>query len=79
MLVSGPITREDIMRAIGHFCLFVGFFLVLSGVVALALLGASLVRTPLVLLTLIPASAGLYRLYSWCCRRRLRPQSVSAR
>lgn len=51
------------MRAIGHFCIFVGFFLVFAGVLALLLLGAMALESSLAFLMLLPALPGLYVLY----------------
>jgi hypothetical protein len=51
------------MRTIGHFFIFVGFFLVFAGVLALLLLGAMALQSSLAFLMLLPALPGLYVLY----------------
>ncbi len=51
------------MRTIGHFCIFVGFFLAFALLLGLLLLGMSWLRTPLALLLLLPALTGFYALY----------------
>lgn len=52
------------MRTIGHFCIFVGFFLVLALLLGLLLLlGATVLRSPVVLLLVLPFAVGAYGLY----------------
>jgi len=52
------------MRMIGHFSIFLGFFLVFAIVVGLLVAGALALRSHLVLLMLLPALPGVYALYS---------------
>mgnify|MGYP006307521291 CR=1 FL=1 len=40
MIVSCPSDREDTMRTLGHFLVFVAFFLVFAAAIGLCLLGA---------------------------------------
>jgi hypothetical protein len=61
--------REGIMRAIGHFCIFVGFFLVFALLLGLLLLGASILPSGLAFVMILPAGPGLYCVYAWCYRR----------
>lgn len=51
------------MRAIGHFCIFVGFFLAFALLLAALLLGAEALRKPQILLLILPALPGFYGLY----------------
>ncbi|MEZ4387859.1 MAG: hypothetical protein R3D98_09830 [Candidatus Krumholzibacteriia bacterium] len=51
------------MRAIGHFCIFVGFFLVFALVLGLLILGALAMKSTLAFLMILPAGPGLYVLY----------------
>jgi hypothetical protein len=55
--------KEGAMRTIGHFIIFIGFFLVFSCLLALLLLGALALESTLVLLMVLPALPGLYMLY----------------
>ena len=52
------------MRAVGHFLIFVAFFLVFAALLGLLILGAATLRSSLVLLILVPALSGLYLLYA---------------
>lgn len=52
------------MRAIGHFIIFVGFFLLFALALGLLVLGAAALRSTLALLLVLPALPGLYLLYS---------------
>ncbi len=51
------------MRAVGHFLIFVAFFLVFASLLGLLILGAVTLRSMLAFLLLVPALAGLYLLY----------------
>jgi hypothetical protein len=52
------------MRTIGHFCIFVGFFLAFASLLGLLLLAVVTVRSPLALLVIVPALFGFYGLYA---------------
>jgi len=52
------------MRAIGHFLVFVGFFLVFTLCLGFLIFSAAMLRSGLVLLMVVPALPGLYLLYS---------------
>ena len=52
------------MRAIGHFCLFVGYFLVFALMVGLLLLGVAELRSPVAILNALPLLLGSYGLYA---------------
>lgn len=52
------------MRALGHFCFFVGFFLVFSLMLGLLLLGVVVLRVPLATLLVLLLLPGLYAVYS---------------
>lgn len=68
------------MRALGHFLVFVAFFLVFAAAIALCLLGATLCRSTHVLLLIVPVSVGLWLVYVRCCRLLPgRTQRVNAR
>jgi len=56
------------MRTIGHFLIFVAFFLVLALVLGLLVLSAAALQSFLVLLMILPALPGLYFLYTRSCR-----------
>ncbi|MBD3220574.1 hypothetical protein GF314_04985 [bacterium] len=67
------------MRAIGHFLIFVAFFLVFAGTLGLLILGATVLRSTVALLLILPAMPGLYVLYTWSYRHvqgRLRQKSA---
>jgi len=57
------------MRAIGHFLIFVGFFLMLALVLALIILSAATFRSWFLLLLVLPAGPLLYRIYAWGYRQ----------
>ena len=57
------------MRAIGHFLMFVGFFLTLALVLALIIIGAVTFRSWLVLLMILPAGPAMYAAYCWSYRQ----------
>ena len=52
------------MRAIGHFIIFVAFFLLFAGALGLLLLGAAALRSTMAFLAILPALPGLYLLYA---------------
>jgi len=52
------------MRAIGHFVIFVGFFLLFTLSLALLVLGAAALQSTLALLIILPALPGLYLAYT---------------
>jgi hypothetical protein len=67
------------MRAIGHFLVFIGFFLVFALVLGVLIVGATALRSTLALLMILPAMPGLYLLYARGYRRiqaRLRENSA---
>ena len=51
------------MRATGHFCIFVAFFLLFSLTLGLLVLGAAALRSTLALVMILPALPALYLLY----------------
>ena len=56
------------MRTLGHFLVFVAFFLVFAAAIGLCLLGATVFRSTLVLVLIVPVSAVLWLVYVRCCR-----------
>ncbi|MDD5720044.1 MAG: hypothetical protein PHQ53_10205 [Candidatus Krumholzibacteria bacterium] len=61
------------MRAIGHFFIFIGFFLVFASLLAMLLVGAMALRSTLALLMVLPVLFGIYLLYHrgyWAARQR---------
>jgi hypothetical protein len=52
------------MRAIGHFIIFISFFLVFAVLLAALVLGAAALRSTTAMLLLLPALPGLYLIYS---------------
>ncbi len=64
------------MRAIGHFIIFVAFFLLFAVTLGLLLLGAAAVRSTMALLLVLPALPGLYLLYARGYRAAVGRQAV---
>jgi hypothetical protein len=56
--------RRTAMRVIGHFIIFVAFFLLFALTLGLLLLGAAVLRSTLALLAILPCLPGLYLVYS---------------
>jgi hypothetical protein len=66
------------MRALGHFSIFLGFFVLLAIVLGLLVAGAVLLRSTLVLLMLLPVLPGLWMLYTRSYRALVAPRDGGA-